>query len=74
MLSACFRYSHFETFRVKYAADIFISIVCKYTKPTELMQFVFLGIIEKIELFRAEKLDGVTVRRENIESMQGTRY
>ena len=50
----------------KYAADSFISIVRKYTNPTELTQFMISELIEKIEVFHAEKIDGVTVQRLNI--------
>ena len=50
----------------KYAADSFISIVRKYTRPTELTQLMLSELIEKIEVFHAEKVDGVTVQRLNI--------
>ena len=50
----------------KYAADSFIGIVRKYTRPTELTQLMLSELIEKIEVFHAEKIDGVTVQRLNI--------
>jgi hypothetical protein len=50
----------------KYAADSFIGIVRKYTNPTELTQLMLSELIEKIEVFHAEKVDGVTVQRLNI--------
>ena len=50
----------------KYAADSFIGIVRKYTRPTELTQLMLSELIEKIEVFHAEKVDGVTVQRLNI--------
>ena len=50
----------------KYAADSFISIVRKYTRPTELTQLMLSELIEKIEVFHAEKVGGVTVQRLNI--------
>jgi len=50
----------------KYAADRFIEIVRKYTNPTELTQLMLSELIEKIEVFHAEKIDGVTVQRLNI--------
>ena len=50
----------------KYATDSFISIVRKHTRPTELTQLMLLELIEKIEVFHAEKVDGVTVQRLNI--------
>jgi len=50
----------------RYAADSFIGIVRKYTNPQELTQFMLSELIEKIEVFHAEKIDGVTVQRLNI--------
>ena len=50
----------------KYAADNFIGIVRKYTNPKELTQLMLSELIEKIEVFHAEKEDGVTVQRLNI--------
>ena len=50
----------------RYAADSFIGIMRKYTNPTELTQFMLSELIEKIEVFHAEKIDGVTVQRLNI--------
>ena len=46
-----------------YAADSFIRIVRKYTNPTELTQLMLSELIEKIEVFHADKKDGVTVQR-----------
>ena len=37
-----------------------------YAKPAELTQFMLSELIEKIEVFHAEKIDGVTVQRLNI--------
>ena len=50
----------------QYAADNFIHIVKKYTNPTELTQIMVSELIEKIEVFHAEKIDGQTVQRLNI--------
>lgn len=50
----------------RYAADSFIGIVRKYINPTELTPFMVSELIEKIEVFHAEKVDGVTVQRLNI--------
>ena len=50
----------------KYAADSLIGIVRKYTRPTELTQLMLSELIEKIEVFHAEKVNGVTVQRLNI--------
>jgi len=49
----------------RYAADSFIGIVRKYTNQ-ELTQFMLSELIEKIEVFHAEKTDGVTVQHLNI--------
>jgi hypothetical protein len=50
----------------QYAADSFISVVRKYTNPTELTQLMLSELIEKIEVYHAEKIDGMTVQRLNI--------
>ena len=50
----------------RYAADSFIGIVRKYTHPQELTQMMLSELIEKIEVYHAEKIDGVTVQRLNI--------
>ena len=50
----------------RYAADSFIGIVRKYLNPTELTQMMLSELVEKIEVFDAEKVDGVTVQRLNI--------
>ena len=50
----------------QYAADNFISVVRKYTNPAEITQMMLSELIEKIEVFHAEKIDGQTVQRLNI--------
>jgi hypothetical protein len=50
----------------QYAADSFISAVRKYINPTELTQLMLSELIEKIEVYHAEKADGLTVQRLNI--------
>jgi hypothetical protein len=50
----------------QYAADSFINVVRKYTNPTELTQLMLAELIEKIEVYHAEKIDGMTVQRLNI--------
>ena len=50
----------------RYAADSFIGIVRKYTNPAELTQFMLSELIEKIEVYHAEKTSGVTIQRLNI--------
>ena len=50
----------------RYAADNFIGVVRKYTNPQELTQIMLSELIEKIEVYHAEKIDGQTVQRLNI--------
>jgi hypothetical protein len=50
----------------QYAADSFINVVRKYTNPAELTQLMLSELIEKIEVYHAEKTDGLTVQRLNI--------
>ena len=47
----------------QYAADNFIEMVRKYTNPAEITQIMLSELIEKIEVFHAEKIDGQTFQR-----------
>ena len=47
----------------RYAADNFIQMVRKYTNPQEITQIMLSELIEKIEVFHVEKIEGQTVQR-----------
>ncbi|OUO97874.1 hypothetical protein B5F36_15335 [Anaerofilum sp. An201] len=47
----------------KYRRGMFISLVCKYTRARKLTPRMLNELIEKIEVFNAEKVDGVWEQR-----------
>ena len=48
------------------SADMFLSNVRKYTKAKELSERMLNELIERIEVYHAEKVDGVRIQRLNI--------
>ena len=44
-------------------ADVFLSVVRKYTRAKKLNERMLNELIERVEVLRAEKIDGITYQR-----------